>query len=147
MAECLIVRKCGGNNKITEKTLELLGFTNVPEGEWELKTGSLAQTSLDGVTYIPLTAYTEFKWTAWSANSNVNVEDNLGTVYFKQYAAARSEGTTSYGQVTFRIDVDIASKYNKDCSKLLQITSVKGTPGSWGSNVSQTIKTWLEKVA
>lgn len=146
MGSCLITRK-GGSSKVTEKTLETLGFVNVPKGEWELKTGSLPQTSLDGVNYIPLVAYTEFKWTAWSANSGVNIEDNLGTVYFQQYASARSEGTTSYGQVTFRIDVDLVSKYDKDCSRLLQITSVKGTPGSWGSNTSQIIKTWFEKVS
>lgn len=29
-----------GSSKITEKTLETLGFTNVPSGNWTIKTGS-----------------------------------------------------------------------------------------------------------
>lgn len=52
MGQCLITRK-GGSVKIDKKTLEAFGFTNVPDGEWIMKTGSKT-ISAKSSTIIPL---------------------------------------------------------------------------------------------
>lgn len=52
MGQCFITRK-GGSSKVTEKTLEALGFVNVPKGEWTLKTGTKSISAKDS-TIIPI---------------------------------------------------------------------------------------------
>lgn len=75
------------SSKITEKTLEALGFVNVPKGEWALKSGTLAYATCNsGSQYIPLALEVAYVQLAGTASHTVKYGDivlNTGQEYYR----------------------------------------------------------------
>lgn len=75
------------SSKITEKTLEALGFVNVPKGEWKLKSGTLAYATCNsGSQYIPLALEVSYVQLAATASHTVKYGDivlNTGQEYYR----------------------------------------------------------------
>lgn len=138
MGQCFITRK-GGSSKITEKTLEALGFINVPKGEWVLKKGTLSTSSLNGSTYIPLVAYVSCDYTNWNDSyATTAIKDNSGTNYGSTgVGGANSEANP---RLTMELHMDLTLTNSFNCTKLLAIRSFTGVQSS-------SIKSWLEKVS
>ena len=75
------------SSKITEKTLEALGFVNVPKGEWALKSGTLAYATCNsGSQYIPLALEVAYVQLAGTASHTVKYGDivlHTGQEYYR----------------------------------------------------------------
>lgn len=85
MGQALITRK-GGSSKVTEKTLETLGFINVPKGEWVLKIGTKSISAKDS-TIIPIcvesvkaSAYSQHTGGGSVGNTNYTKINNINAV-------------------------------------------------------------------
>ena len=139
MAQGILMGQSGGGSKITEKTLESLGFTNVPSGIWELKTGTLETSSLDGSTYIPLVAYVSCDYTNWNDSyATTAIKDNSGTSYGSTgVGGANSEANP---RLTMSLNMDLTVTNSFNCTKLLAIRSFTGVQSS-------SIKAWFKKVS
>ena len=121
MGQCLITRK-GGTSKVTEKTLEALGFVNVPKGEWVLKTGSKT-ISAKSSTIIPLVIKSISASVSYRKPSTNSSSSNSTMSWIQTDSNA-----TAY-------NIFIPSFYSLDLSK----TQNGYTDG--------TLSAWLEKVS
>lgn len=142
MGTCIITRK-GGSSKVTEKTLQALGFVNVPKGEWALKTGSLATSSLNQSTYIPLAVYAKVTGPATTSYGNTTMTCTYsgGTKnLLRADSNSDAGGAGNKGTGIATGTVDLISAFSGDLTLMKSITSFSN-----GRDVS--IKTWLEKVS
>ena len=142
MGDCLITRK-GGSSKVTEKTLEALGFVNVPKGEWALKTGSLATSSLNQSTYIPLAVYGKVTGPATTTYGSTTMTCTYSGGTKSLLTATSSSdagGLGNKGTGTATGTVDLISVFSGDLTLMKSITGFSNA-----SDVS--IKTWLQKVS
>lgn len=141
MGQCLITRK-GGTSKVTEKTLEALGFVNVPKGEWVLKTGSKT-ISAKSSTIIPLVinsisasvSYRKPSTTSSSSSTSKKV-NNINVLALSSTATGNS--TMSWIQTDSNAtayNIFIPSFYSLDLSE----TQNGYTDG--------TLSAWLEKAS
>ena len=86
MGDCLITRK-GGSVKFNKKTLQAFGFTNAPDGEWLLKTGTLAYSTCNSNSkYIPIALSVTYQQIASTGAHTVKYGDivlNTGQEYYR----------------------------------------------------------------
>lgn len=103
MGQCLITRK-GGSVKFDKKTLEAFGFTNVPAGEWLLKTGTLAYATCNsGSQYIPLALEVTYVQLGGTASHTVQYGDivlNTGQEYYRGSARCFCSTNLTKKQIT-----------------------------------------------
>lgn len=92
------------SSKITEKTLEALGFINVPKGEWLLKSGALSYATCNsGSQYIPLALEVAYVQLAGTASHTVKYGDivlNTGQEYYRGSARCFCSTDLTKKQIT-----------------------------------------------
>ena len=129
MGNALITRK-GGNVKFDKKTLEAFGFTNVPDGEWIMKTGTKSATDIAS-NIIPLVVNVYLSGIGQSYQS-AKLTDNLGHTYSSYGFGSNSNS----GWVNF---YEWLPSY-QDLTVLKSVTSFSYT------KATLTISVWLEEV-
>lgn len=129
MGLCLMSRK-GGSVKFNKKTLEAFGFTNVPDGEWIMKTGTKSATNIAS-NIIPLVVNVYLSGIG-ASNQSAKLTDNLGNTYSSYGFGSNSNS----GWVKF---CEWLPSY-QDLTVLKNVTSFSYTKGSL------SISVWLEEV-
>ena len=107
-----------------------------PNG-YEVKTGNLATSNLDGNTYIPLAAYIKFDYTNWSDSfAYTQLTDNTG----KNYGRVGVGGNNSEAnpRMVSELTIDLLFANNIDFDQLKKIRSFNGPGTSY-------ITAWLQK--
>lgn len=123
MGTCLITRKGGAKSVF-------------PSG-YDIKTGTLETSSLDGNKYIPLVAKIHVDYTNWNDSYAVTpIKDNVG----KQYGSVGVGGSNSEAnpRITVDLDIDLFYANNMNIEQLKKIRSFVGPQ-------SASIVAWLEK--
>lgn len=110
---------------------------NIPTG-YILKTGSLALSSLNGSTYIPIGIKFDFSADDWDGSKpKANLYDNLGTKLGQMQAPFGGWGWY----------IDLYSVYGGNIEKLKQwrnLSSWQGSHGNWFRTSNVTVVTWLQ---
>ena len=141
MGQCLITRK-GGANKVTKKTLEALGFVNVPKGEWVLKTGTKSISAKDS-TVIPICV----KSVSASASSQHTGGGSVGnTNYTKINNINAVKGSYSIGGVAQYNNITVTGS-GTGYNIFLPLFYSMDLSATQAGYTSGTLSAWLEKVS
>lgn len=130
-----------GSSKITEKTLETLGFTNVPSGNWIIKKGSKT-ISAKSSTIIPLviksiSASVSYRKPSTTSSSSSTSKKINSINVLALSSTATGDSTMSWIQTDSNAtayNIFIPSFYSFDLSK------------TQNGYTNGTLSAWLEKV-
>lgn len=141
MGQALITRK-GRSSKATEKTLEFLGFVNVPKGEWVLKTGTKTISAKD-VNIIPFVLTSSTVSLRRQHVSTDGVHSNSGTNSINGVRSAYADysigGVRQYNNITM---TGTGTGYNL----FIPAFYAYDLTATQNGYTSGTLSAWLEKV-
>ena len=125
-----------GSSKITEKTLEALGFVNVPKGEWEYRSTSKGYTYSKSANTIPLIKNKISNVVSVKSASGNTLYTNDLKINSKLAVQGRcvvGNATTIWEYGAYVYNVYLPYFYNLDVSKLQKLSDTD-------------ILAWYEKV-